>query len=88
MRDLLGADPKARLNLKEHPDKGVFVEGLLEEVVWDLDSINAVMARSASSSLRASTRVRPVPHRLHRSALARACGLPPAPFFVCLFICT
>jgi hypothetical protein len=29
---LLSDNTKARLQLKEHPDKGVFVEGLLEEV--------------------------------------------------------
>lgn len=45
VRDLLGGDPKAQLPLKEHPDKGVFVEGLTEEVVFDSDSINLVMAR-------------------------------------------
>ncbi len=32
VRDLLGEDTKARLDLKEHPDKGVFVQGLVEEV--------------------------------------------------------
>jgi kinesin family member 17 len=45
VRDLLGADPKARLQLKEHPDKGVYVQDLLEEVVNDVDAINEVMAR-------------------------------------------
>ena len=27
IRDLLGKDAKARLELKEHPDKGVYVKG-------------------------------------------------------------
>ena len=28
VRDLLGRDAKAKLELKEHPDKGVYVHGL------------------------------------------------------------
>ena len=41
---MLGDDPKARLQLKEHPERGVFVDGL-EEVVGDVEAINKVMAR-------------------------------------------
>jgi len=37
VRDLLGEDTKARLELKEHPDKGVFVQGLVEEASDPLD---------------------------------------------------
>ena len=34
IRDLLGSDVKKKLDLKEHPDKGVYVngEGLLDKV--------------------------------------------------------
>jgi len=45
VRDLLGTDTKARLNLKEHPDRGVFVDGLKEEVVNDVETMNDVMER-------------------------------------------
>ncbi len=45
MRDLLGVDSKAKLQLKEHPDTGVYVQGLLEEVVYDVDTMNTVMGR-------------------------------------------
>ena len=45
VRDLLGKDPKARLNLKEHPERGVFVEGLTEEVVGSTEELNIVMER-------------------------------------------
>ena len=45
VRDLLGTDTKARLQLKEHPDRGVFVDGLKEEVVNDVDTMNEVMER-------------------------------------------
>ena len=33
VRDLLGKDVKAKLDLKEHPDKGVYVYGLSEHRV-------------------------------------------------------
>lgn len=33
VRDLLGNDHTAKLDLKEHPDKGVYVRGLSEHVV-------------------------------------------------------
>eukprot|EP00614_Pseudopedinella_elastica_P001436 CAMPEP_0172586934 /NCGR_PEP_ID=MMETSP1068-20121228/6129_1 /TAXON_ID=35684 /ORGANISM="Pseudopedinella elastica, Strain CCMP716" /LENGTH=915 /DNA_ID=CAMNT_0013381825 /DNA_START=176 /DNA_END=2923 /DNA_ORIENTATION=- len=43
VRDLLGDDSKAKLQLKEDPGKGVFVKDLTEEVVKDVVSINTVM---------------------------------------------
>ncbi|KAF2348586.1 Kinesin motor domain [Trinorchestia longiramus] len=33
IRDLLGADVKRKLDLKEHPDKGVYVQGEVVVVV-------------------------------------------------------
>ncbi len=46
---MLGEDTKARLALKEHPDTGVFAEGLVEEVVEGVAAINAVMAAGERS---------------------------------------
>lgn len=33
IRDLLGSDPKAKMELKEHPEKGVYVKDLSAFVV-------------------------------------------------------
>mmetsp|Transcript_27270 Transcript_27270/g.56059 ORF Transcript_27270/g.56059 Transcript_27270/m.56059 type:complete len:966 (-) Transcript_27270:197-3094(-) len=43
IRDLLGDDTKAKLDLKEDPDKGVHVKGLTDKVVGDVKGINDVM---------------------------------------------
>lgn len=40
IRDLLGDDPKARLDLKERPGMGVFVKGLTEVAVSTVEEIN------------------------------------------------
>ena len=45
VRDLLGSDPKARLDLKEDKDRGVFIKGLTQTIVHDVDTINALMRR-------------------------------------------
>ncbi|KAJ0406462.1 hypothetical protein ATCC90586_000303 [Pythium insidiosum] len=43
IRDLLGKDPKARLDLKENADSGVYVKGLTAQVVKDAAEIDHVM---------------------------------------------
>eukprot|EP00658_Telonema_sp_P-2_P083741 TRINITY_DN9147_c0_g1_i5.p1 TRINITY_DN9147_c0_g1~~TRINITY_DN9147_c0_g1_i5.p1 ORF type:complete len:698 (+),score=208.67 TRINITY_DN9147_c0_g1_i5:111-2204(+) len=43
IRDLLGKDPKAKLDLKQHPDKGVFVKDLTNIVVKSVAEIDHVM---------------------------------------------
>ena len=45
IRDLLGDDPKARCELKEDPNKGVYVKGLSNVVVNDEATINKVMEK-------------------------------------------
>jgi len=43
IRDLLGSNPKAKIDLKEDPSKGVFVKGLEDVIVEDVESCNRVM---------------------------------------------
>jgi len=43
IRDLLGADPKAKVDLKEDPERGVFVKGLTDIVVDSVEAIDNVM---------------------------------------------
>ena len=49
VRDLLGEDTNAKLSLKEDPGRGVFVKGLTEEIVKDVEQINTVMDRGFSN---------------------------------------
>jgi kinesin family member 17 len=44
IRDLLGADPNGKLDLKEHPQKGVFVNGLSVQPVKSIPEIEKLMA--------------------------------------------
>eukprot|EP00026_Physarum_polycephalum_P004441 Phypoly_transcript_04460.p1 GENE.Phypoly_transcript_04460~~Phypoly_transcript_04460.p1 ORF type:complete len:706 (+),score=158.05 Phypoly_transcript_04460:223-2118(+) len=43
IRDLLSDDPKAKLDLKEHPDKGVYVKDLSQKVVRSVEEMDNVM---------------------------------------------
>ncbi|PAA85906.1 hypothetical protein BOX15_Mlig016377g1 [Macrostomum lignano] len=45
IRDLLGKDVKARLDLKEHPEKGVYVSGLSMHKVTNVSECQVVMER-------------------------------------------
>jgi kinesin family protein 3/17 len=45
VRDLLGKDVKAKLDLKESKDKGVYVQGITDCVCSDIQSINETMER-------------------------------------------
>nr|XP_027236364.1 osmotic avoidance abnormal protein 3-like [Penaeus vannamei] len=45
IRDLLGADAKKKLDLKEHPDKGVYVQGLSQHPVHNTGECEELMDR-------------------------------------------
>ena len=45
IRDLLGSDPTAQLNLREDPDRGVYVVGLTQTVVKNAEQILDLMNR-------------------------------------------
>jgi hypothetical protein len=43
IRDLLSKNPQARLELKEHPDRGVYVKDLMQFVVKSVAEIGSVL---------------------------------------------
>jgi Kinesin motor domain len=43
IRDLLSRSPQARLELKEHPDRGVYVRDLMQFVVKSAAEISSVL---------------------------------------------
>lgn len=43
IRDLLGADAKAKIELKESPEKGVFVKDLTQTIVKNVDEMEKWM---------------------------------------------
>ena len=43
VRDLLSKNPNQRLDVKETPDKGVYVKGLVQFVVKSVAEINSVL---------------------------------------------
>jgi hypothetical protein len=43
IRDLLGTDPKLRHDLKESPDKGVYVKGLTMQVVKSIPDVEKMI---------------------------------------------
>lgn len=45
VRDLLGADQKANLPVKEHPEIGVYVKGLTSFVVKSADELDKIMTK-------------------------------------------
>ena len=49
VRDLLGRDVKKKLDLKEHPDKGVYVAGLSQHRVHNRKELEAVMATGSKN---------------------------------------
>ncbi|EDQ91186.1 uncharacterized protein MONBRDRAFT_23354 [Monosiga brevicollis MX1] len=49
IRDLLGQDHNAKLDLKEHPDKGVYVKDLSEHVVSSTEEILRLMAAGSKN---------------------------------------
>jgi kinesin family protein 3/17 len=49
VRDLLGADQKASLEIKEHPDIGVYVKGLSSFVVRSAEELDKIMTKGNSN---------------------------------------
>ena len=48
IRDLLGKNPKAKLDLKEHPEKGVYAQGLTQVPVASVREIERAMDHGAN----------------------------------------
>ncbi|KAK3101727.1 hypothetical protein FSP39_005895 [Pinctada imbricata] len=55
IRDLLGKDIKAKLDLKEHPEKGVYVSGLSMHPVHNVSDCEKIMARGWSNRATGAT---------------------------------
>ncbi|KAA0165709.1 hypothetical protein FNF27_06629 [Cafeteria roenbergensis] len=65
IRDLLGADHLAKLELKENPEKGVFVKGLRSVVVDGVEAIDALMAQGNAVRTTGSTAMNAESSRSH-----------------------
>ena len=60
IRDLLSKDPKAKLDLRESPERGVYVKGLREFVVKSAAEMAAVLqARSLMPQVACALVLRP-----------------------------
>ena len=55
VRDLLGRDVKKKLDLKEHPDKGVYVSGLTQHRVHNRRELESVMATGSKNRSMGAT---------------------------------
>ncbi len=49
VRDLLGVDQKASLQIKEHPEIGVYVKGLSSKVVGSAEELDKIMTKGNQS---------------------------------------
>jgi hypothetical protein len=65
IRDLLGDDHLAKLELKEDPDKGVFAKGLQSIVVDSVEAIDALMTKGNSVRTVGSTAMNAESSRSH-----------------------
>jgi len=65
IRDLLATDTKAKLDLRENPDKGTYVNGLIECVCATVDEVNETMDRGFSARTVASTLMNAESSRSH-----------------------
>mmetsp|Transcript_34158 Transcript_34158/g.102996 ORF Transcript_34158/g.102996 Transcript_34158/m.102996 type:complete len:702 (+) Transcript_34158:250-2355(+) len=63
--DLLGKDTKKKLKLREHPDKGVYVDGLSPWVVQNVEQLDEVMARGNQNRSTAKTKMNDRSSRSH-----------------------
>ena len=52
VRDLLSKNPNQRLDVKETPDKGVYVKGLVQFVVKSVAEINSVLQVQAATCIQ------------------------------------
>ncbi|CAL4087152.1 unnamed protein product [Meganyctiphanes norvegica] len=55
IRDLLGADAKKKMDLKEHPDKGVYVQGLSQHHVHNTAECETLMAQGWNNRATGAT---------------------------------
>ena len=55
VRDLLGKDVKRKLDLKEHPDKGVYVSGLSRHTVCSRPELEKIMATGSKNRSMGAT---------------------------------
>ncbi|GBG29741.1 Kinesin-like protein FLA10 [Hondaea fermentalgiana] len=65
IRDLMSPDPKKKLELKESPEKGVYVRDLMYEVVDNRDQIDAVLARGNNNRTVGATLMNSISSRSH-----------------------
>ncbi len=62
IRDLLSKNPTNKLELKESPDKGVYVKDLMQFVVKSVAEINSVLHVSAAAHTPPTFAIPPPPH--------------------------
>ena len=65
VRDLLSKNPNQRLDVKETPDKGVYVKGLVQFVVKSVAEINSVLQVQSAASFPATIDHQKVPSMAH-----------------------
>lgn len=65
IRDLLGGDPEAKLELKENKDKGVFVKDLLIQTVKSVKDIETLMAQGNNNRHVGKTAMNEASSRSH-----------------------
>lgn len=65
VRDLLSPNPTARLELKEHPEKGVYVAGLLKTPVSTVEQITQLMETGAANRAVGATMMNAESSRSH-----------------------
>lgn len=65
IRDLLGKEPNKRLDLKEHPQKGVFVNGLSNNTVKSIPEIEELMAQGNKLRMVGQTAMNDTSSRSH-----------------------
>eukprot|EP00038_Savillea_parva_P015756 m.14830 g.14830 ORF g.14830 m.14830 type:complete len:708 (+) comp3203_c0_seq1:338-2461(+) len=63
--DLLGKDPRKKLKLREHPEKGIYVDGLSPWVARDVEQLDEVMARGNKNRHTAKTNMNDRSSRSH-----------------------
>jgi kinesin family protein 3/17 len=65
VRDLLGEDPVKKLDLKEHPETGVYVAGLSSYIVKTIPEMEKYMEKGNSNRVVASTNMNSESSRSH-----------------------
>jgi len=65
VRDLLGADSKKSLRLKEDKDRGVFIDGLTENIVKDVETLQKLMENGNKNRTVGATRMNADSSRSH-----------------------